>query len=115
MCATFPLTMAIYQVRFINADQGLDQTLAIPEDVYILDAAQEHHIPLPSACRQGDCSVCLARLLKGDVDQQEQAFLSSTEIDQGYTVTCVAYPRSDCVLETHQEQKLYEGSLYKKV
>jgi ferredoxin len=107
--------MTIYQVRFIDTDLGLDQTLSIPEDAYILDVAKENNIPLPSACRQGNCSVCLAHLLEGDVDQQEQTFLSSTEIDQGYTVTCIAYPRSDCVLETHQEQKLYKGSLYKKV
>lgn len=106
--------MTTYQVRFINPDLGLDQTITIPEDEYILDIAEESDVPIPSACRQGDCSTCIARLISGTVDQSEQKFLNSTEIDQGYTVTCVAYPRSDCVLETHQEQMLYQGSLYQK-
>lgn len=104
--------MEIYQVRFINADLDIDQTIDIPEDEYILDIAEENAILIPSACKQGDCSTCVARLISGDVDQSEQKFLDSTEIGHGYTVTCVAYPRSDCVLETHQEQKLYQGSLY---
>jgi ferredoxin len=46
------------------------------------------------------------------VEQREQKFLKPSEIAEGYTVTCVAYPRSDCVLETHQESILYQSSLY---
>lgn len=106
--------MSTYQVRFINAGLGLDQTIDIPDDEYILDIAEENHIPIPSACRQGNCSTCIARLISGEVDQAEQHFLDPTEIGQGYTVTCVAYPRSDCVLETHQEQHLYKSSLYQR-
>lgn len=106
--------MAIYQVRFINTDLEIDQTIDIADDEYILDIAEEHHIPVPSACRQGGCSTCIARLVSGDVDQSEQKFLDLAEIGQGYTVTCVAYPRSNCVLETHQEQALYQKALYQK-
>lgn len=32
--------------------------------------------------------------------------------EAGYTITCVAYPMSDCTLQTHQEQVLYQSSLY---
>lgn len=106
--------MTTYQVRFINSKFDLDQTIRIPSDEYILDIAEEHNISIPAACRQGDCSACVARLISGKVEQSEQQFLNSMEIDQGYTVTCVAYPRSDCVLETHQESMLYEASLYHK-
>lgn len=106
--------MTTYQVRFINTELDLDQILDIPDNEYILDIAEENNLPVPAACRQGDCSTCVARLISGEVDQSEQKFLNSTEIGQGYTITCVAYPRSDCVLETHQEQKLYEASLYQE-
>ncbi|MFM6191413.1 2Fe-2S iron-sulfur cluster-binding protein [Planktothrix sp.] len=104
--------MTVYQVRLINESQGLDCILAVPDDQYILDIAKDNGIRLPSGCEQGDCSVCVAKLLKGQVDQSEQKFLRPAEIAMGYTVTCVAYPRSDCTLYTHQEQILYQSSLY---
>ena len=104
--------MAVYQVRLINPDMEFDRTIAVPDDQYILDIAEEAGIRLPSGCKLGECSACLAQLLEGEVDQSEQAFLQSEEVTQGYTVTCVAYPRSNCTLLTHQEQVLYKSSLY---
>ena len=106
--------MAIYQVRLINPDRGLDRTIAIPDDEYILDSAEMVGIRLPSGCQQGDCSVCVVKLVEGKVDQSEQVFLRESEVAAGYRVTCVAYPRSDCTLLTHQEQTLYQSSLYHK-
>lgn len=104
--------MAVYQVRLVNAAIGLDQTFAVPEGEYILDVAEMMGLRLPAACRQGDCSACVARLVEGEVDQSEQKFLRPAELSAGYTVTCVASPLTDCVLETHQEQVLYQASLY---
>lgn len=104
--------MATYQVRLLNPDLGLDQTIAVPDDQYILDLADAAGIRLPSGCNQGNCSVCLAKLIEGTVDQNEQTFLRPEELAAGYTVTCVAYPQSDCTLLTHQEQVLYKNSLY---
>lgn len=106
--------MTIYKVRLINSEIDLDQTIEAPDDQYILDMAEEHGIRLPAGCLQGECSVCIAKLISGEVAQHEQTFLQPAEIAQGYTVTCVAYPLSDCVLETHQEQVLYRSSLYYK-
>lgn len=104
--------MAIHQVRLINSELGLDRTIPVPDDQYILDIAEEEGIYLPSGCKQGECSACIAKLIQGDVDQSEQRFLKPEELAQGYTVTCVTYPRSDCTLQTHQEQVLYQSSLY---
>jgi ferredoxin len=104
--------MTTYTVRLINTEKNLDVAIAVPEDQYILDMAEEAGIRLPSGCLQGECSVCVAKLLSGNVEQREQKFLKPSEIAEGYTVTCVAYPRSDCVLETHQESVLYQSSLY---
>ncbi|MCX7592636.1 MAG: 2Fe-2S iron-sulfur cluster-binding protein [Fischerella sp.] len=104
--------MAVYQVRLINPAIGLDRTIDVPDDQYILDMAEAAGIRLPFACKQGECSVCVAKILSGKVDQSEQKFLRSHEIAAGYTITCVAYPLSDCILETHQEQVLYQNSLY---
>lgn len=104
--------MAVYQVRLVNPVIGLDLTIAVPEGDYILDIAEANGIRLPSGCRQGNCSACIAKLLEGEVDQSEQLFLCPPEVAAGYTVTCVASPLSDCVLATHQEQVLYQSSLY---
>ncbi|UBF26576.1 2Fe-2S iron-sulfur cluster binding domain-containing protein [Kovacikia minuta CCNUW1] len=104
--------MTTFQVRLVNVELGLDHLIAVPEGEYILDMAEDMGIRLPSGCKQGDCSACVARLLEGEVDQSEQKFLNQAELAAGYTVTCVAAPLSDCVLETHQEKVLYQSSLY---
>ncbi|MBW4494645.1 MAG: 2Fe-2S iron-sulfur cluster binding domain-containing protein [Oscillatoria princeps RMCB-10] len=106
--------MAVYQVRLVNPALKLDRTIAVPDDQYILDIAEDAGIRLPAGCKQGDCSACVAKLVSGEVDQSEQKFLRPSEIAAGYIVTCVTYPLSDCTLETHQEQVLYQSSLYFK-
>jgi len=102
----------VYQVRLVNPDIALDRTILVSEDQYILDIAEEAGIRLPAGCRQGNCSACVAKIISGEVDQSEQRFLQAAEITAGYTITCVAYPLSDCILQTHQEQVLYHTSLY---
>lgn len=104
--------MAIYQVRLVNPTLNLDRAIAVPDDQYILDMAEAAGIRLPAGCLQGECSVCVAKLISGKINQNEQKFLQPSEIAAGYTVTCVAYPLSDCVLETHQEKDLYSNALY---
>ena len=106
--------MADYKVRLVNEAIALDQIIVVPDDQYILDIAQTSGIRLPAGCRGGDCSACVAKLISGQVDQSEQKFLRQAEIEAGYTVTCFAYPLSDCTLYTHQEQILYKSSLYYK-
>lgn len=106
--------MAVYQVRLVNESIALDRTIPIPDDQYILDIAEDAGIRLPSGCKQGECSACVAKLVSGEIDQSEQKFLKPSELQAGYAVTCVAYPLSDCTLITHQEQILYQTSLYFK-
>ena len=104
--------MDIYQIQLINPNLELNRTIQVPDDQYIIDIAEEAGIRLPSACKQGECSACVAKLISGEIDQSEQKFLRPQEIQAGYVVTCVSYPLSDCVLATHQEQVLYKSGLY---
>lgn len=104
--------MTVYYVRLLNPEIGLDKTIEVPEDEYILDVAADFGIRLPSGCKQGNCSACMGRLVSGEVDQSDQRFLRLEEVKDGYILTCVAIPLSDCTVYTHQEQVLYKSSLY---
>jgi ferredoxin len=99
--------MAIYKVTLINANEGLNSTIDCADDQSIVDAAADQSIDLPVSCRAGSCSSCAGRLISGSVNQEDQAFLDADQIAAGYVLTCVAFPTSDCTVETHAEESLY--------
>jgi len=46
-------------------------------------------------------------LISGTVDQSTQIFLNDRQMDEGYILTCVAYPTSDSVIEVNIEDEFY--------
>ncbi len=98
--------MTTYQVRLINKKRGIDISIPVDDDTYIIDAAEAHDIELPFSCRSGACSSCVGKLVEGEVDQADQSFLDDEQMAKGFVVLCSSYPRSDCTIKTHMEAYL---------
>jgi len=104
--------MTTYKVQLIkgkkNKPPEIDVTIEVDDDTYILNAVEESHpdLDFPSSCRASSCSSCAIKIVSGEVDQENQNFLDDEQIEKEWVLFCIAKPKYDCVIKTHQEAYL---------
>ncbi|MFB6156926.1 MAG: 2Fe-2S iron-sulfur cluster-binding protein [Haloferacaceae archaeon] len=90
-----------YEVEFVKEGE----TVELASNETILDQGEDEGMDLPYACRQGQCVSCAGHITDGGnsedyVVHDGQEMLGDSELDDGYTLTCVAYPKADFAIET---------------
>lgn len=96
-----------YEITLINLKKELKQIITCSKNQSILEAAEANQIELPYSCRAGCCSSCVGKITKGYVSQVDQTFLTPKHLEEGFVLTCVAYPASDLTVYTCEEENLY--------
>ncbi len=98
--------MATYNIEVLH--QGQSQTIQGADDVTILESARAAGIELPYSCSSGVCTTCAAQILAGEIAQPDAMGVSQELQAQGYTLLCVAYPRSDVKVASEKEETVYQ-------
>ncbi len=97
-----------YTVKVRDRATGREHTLQVPHDRYILHSAETQGVELPFSCRNGACTTCAVKVISGEIYQPEAVGLSQHLQKQGYALLCVSYARSNLVVETQDEDEVYE-------
>jgi ferredoxin len=97
----------VYNITLVSNSESDSITIKVGSDEYILESAEDQGVKLPASCNAGKCITCVSRLLEGEVDR-DGFFLKPNEIAAGFILTCKSFPRSDCVILTHQEDALLD-------
>lgn len=64
----------------------------------ILDAALDHDVDVPFACKGAVCCTCRAKLKEGSVIMEMNYALSEDEVNAGYILTCQSHPVTERVV-----------------
>ncbi|TYL39165.1 (2Fe-2S)-binding protein [Natronococcus pandeyae] len=87
-----------YEIEFPEEDETVD----VEADQDVLDAALDAGVDIPYECEVGTCGECTTRY-DGDandvVTHDGNEYLEDDQIEDGWVLTCVAYPEDDFELE----------------
>lgn len=85
-----------YEVVFAKSGR----TVTCRPDQFVLDAAFEAGVAVPSSCGLGMCGTCKTTLLEGTVEMKHQGGIRQREIDQGKVLICCSRPTSALVIDS---------------
>lgn len=88
--------------------EGKDHVLTVREDCSVLEAALDAGIDLPHDCKLGVCLTCPSKVVSGKIDQSGST-LDDSVMEKGFALTCCAFPRSDLVIRSIEEEELLQA------
>ena len=81
--------------------------LEVDQGEYILDAAEEAGFHWPFSCREGECAVCVAQVIEGDIHMDQQEIISDDEKEnENVRLTCVGGPVEDDIKIVYNPKRL---------
>jgi ferredoxin len=87
-------------LHFVVRFEGETRTFTAAADETVVAAAARAGIEVPTSCRNGTCRTCMCRLRSGEIAYRIQwPGLLAEEKAEGWILPCIAYARSDLVLE----------------
>jgi ring-1,2-phenylacetyl-CoA epoxidase subunit PaaE len=78
---------------------GHEHGIQVEPGQSILEAALAAGIDMPFSCAMGGCGACRVRRIAGELQMEEPNCLSRSEREQGYVLTCVGRPLTQCQIE----------------
>ena len=82
---------------------GVETNLTLGKEENILQAALNAGLNAPFSCRGGMCSTCRAKVLEGKAAMKVNYALSDREVEQGYILSCQAYPITPGIVVNYDE------------
>lgn len=84
-----------YLVTFTDQDIEVEAR----DDRFLWDQADDAGVDIPYQCGVGTCGACTVKY-DGDANEivehtDDQRYLDEEQVQEGWVLTCVAYPRSD--------------------
>lgn len=104
-----------YLITFVLPDRT-QSCLEVGRDEFILSAACQAGLDLPSMCLQGWCVTCAGKVEgKGDWDQSASRRYYPEDRAEGFILLCTARPRSSLRVHTHKHVAMRDHRLALKL
>ncbi|WP_267642159.1 2Fe-2S iron-sulfur cluster-binding protein [Haloarchaeobius amylolyticus] len=106
--STSPADIPEDEVEYFDIEYTKEgATVEVANNETLLEAGEDEGWDLPYACRQGQCVSCAGHIADGGdsrdyVVHDNQEMLDDPELEDGYVLTCVAYPKAEFTIETNE-------------
>jgi len=92
-----------YEIEFEKEGESLE----VANNETILEAGEDEGWDLPYACRQGQCVSCAGQIGGGNAEDyvrhSNNEVLFEEDLEDGYCLTCVAYPTREFTITTGEQ------------